>query len=205
MPTKCAPSCCPPTRPSNEAQRGFSLLEVMFSMVILVIGIVGLLSLFALALTTMSAAQDDLIAKQSAVESLEGIYSARNTGQLSFAQINNTNVCTTGTPVVCGVFLTGWQQLKDPGTDGIEGTADDGAVLVLTLPGPSGSLASTATDKIIRPLTYFQRQITITPYFSSGSSTADPDIVNVQVTVQYQTGQLGVRSYSISGLVSRYR
>jgi len=33
----------------------------------------------------------------------------------------------------------------------------------------------------------------------------DPNLVNVQVTVQFENGQLGIRSYSISGMVSRYR
>jgi len=194
----------PKFRSIAHAQRGFSLLEVLFSMVILVVGIVSLLGLFGVALTSMSAAQDDLTAKQEAVESMEGIYSARNTGSLQFAQINNNNVCDTETPPVCGVFLTGWQQLKDPGPDGIEGTADDGTVLTLMLPGPSGSLAPTATDMIERQLDYFQRQITFTPYYDAGQNSPDPNIINVQVSVQFQNGQLGVRSYTINGLVSRY-
>jgi len=195
----------PLIQPNAGPQRGFSLIEVLFSMVILVVGIVSLLGLFGVALTAMSAAQDDLVAKQVAVESFEGIYSARNTGLLTFAQINNTNVCDSSTPPICGVFLTGWQQLKDPGPDGIEGTADDGNVLVLTVPGPSGSLAPGTPDIIQKPLTYFQRQIVFTPYYPTGSATPDPNLMNVQVTVQFENGQLGIRSYSISGMVSRYR
>ena len=133
------------TVPVTKTEQGFSLLEVLFSMVILTVGIVSLLALFATALTSMSSAQDDLMAKQQAIETMESIYSARNTGQLVFDQINSTSACTTATPAVCGVFLTGWQDLKDPGPDGIESTADDGAVLTLVIPGPSGSLAPTAT------------------------------------------------------------
>src|SRR5437867_2328872 len=100
----------------ERGPRGFSLVEFMVAMVVLLVGLLGMLGLFTHSLLAMKFAGDSLIAKQKAREALESIFTARDTQQVSFAQLNNVS---NG-----GIFLNGLQTLKDPGNDGLVGTAD---------------------------------------------------------------------------------
>jgi hypothetical protein len=81
------------------------------------------------------------------------------------------------------------------------GTADDGAVETLTLPGPDG-LLGTADDEI-RHLTSFTRRIDITPLVIGG--TTSPDIRQVAITVRYSTARGWQRSYRVVTYISRFR
>ena len=100
------------------------------AMLVSVIGLVSLLALFSQSVVTMFLVQEELIAKQKVRETLESVYTARNT-QVSFADIETIN---DG-----GIFSDGFQPLKLSGNDGLIGTADDGAVETLLLPGPAGA------------------------------------------------------------------
>ena len=80
-------------RARKQAESGFSLLEVMISMVILTVGLVSLLGVFGLAMATTQTSQQNMIAKQLANEAYESIVTARNSSQLSWSQIQNTSSC----------------------------------------------------------------------------------------------------------------
>src|SRR6202167_1651689 len=130
-----------------QAQRGFTLLEVMIATVVMTIGILALIASFATAVAATASAQEDLIARHKALDAMESIYTARNSQQVPFASINNI---ANG-----GIFLSGAQSLRCAGPDGIVGTADDvdctapdtgvacpGGVECLGLPGPDGVLGN---------------------------------------------------------------
>ena len=51
-------------RSRKQAEEGFSLIEVLISMVILTVGMVSLLGVFGLAMSTTQASQQNMIAKQ---------------------------------------------------------------------------------------------------------------------------------------------
>ena len=70
-------------------QRGFTLAETMIAIVVMSIGIVSLLAVFGTAVASTQNAQENLIARQKALETMESIYTARNTQQITFAQIAN--------------------------------------------------------------------------------------------------------------------
>ena len=76
-------------RVRSSGERGFSLVEVLLAMVILVVGLVSLLGLFAHAIVTMQTSQENLLARQKVREALENIYTARNTQQIVFDDIQN--------------------------------------------------------------------------------------------------------------------
>jgi type II secretory pathway pseudopilin PulG len=175
-------------------QAGFTIAEVMTAMFILTVGLVSVLALFSSAITTMQASQQDMICRQKAKEALESIYTARESAQIGFANINNTT--TSG-----GVFLPGFQNLTVAGPDGLVGTADDGPIETMVLPGPDGQLG-TADDQFIT-LTNYTRQISITPLYSGG--VANPDIVQLAVTICYKNPKGEKRTYEVDSLISRYR
>ena len=167
-------------RPSLMKARsaaGFSLIEVMIAMGLLVVALFALLSMFSYSMATSVRVQDDLIAKQKAREALESIYTARNTGQLAFSQIQNV---ASG-----GIFVAGQQPLKVAGADGLIGTGDDGDVE----PG----------------LANFRRAITIDPILNA-DMTVNRDLRKVTVTVQYPSplGR-GTQSFQLTSYISRFR
>ena len=175
---------------------GFSTLEVLAAMFVITIALTGLLSLFGYAISTMSLMQDLLIAKQKSRETLESIYTARNTSQITFDMIQNVSAPP-------GIFLDGYQPLERPQADGLIGTDDDEDVETLELPGPDGDL-TTPLDNEYRVLDTFQRQIQISPILFADSSV-NPDIRRVLVNIRYNTPMGGQSTYTVESYISRYR
>ncbi len=181
---------------------GFSLVEVLIAMVILMIGLLALLGLFTQAVSSVQYAQEDLIAKQKAREILESIYAARNDSQFSFD--------CTGAPLCLqnvsngGPFADGMQPMLDfKNGDGVAGTPDDGpAIDSYILPGPDGVLGT--ADDVTVQLTNYQRQIQITPIVDAAGNV-NPDLRQITVTVRVQTPGRGNRDYQVGGYISRYR
>lgn len=185
------------SRVRKQAERGFSLLEVVISMAVLTVGLVSLLGVFGLAMASTQTSQQDMIAKQLANEALESIVTARNTSQVSWAQVQNV---ANG-----GIFLDGTNPIYLPGADGIVGTADDATAgeQTLTEPGPDG-IFGTADDVQI-PLTGFQRTILISPVLDSNGDVV-ATLRGVNITVQYATTQANLpKTYVLSSFISQYR
>lgn len=183
---------------TTGGEQGFSLLEATLSAAILTIGIVALLAVFAMAVGSTQTIQLDTIARQKATETLESIFTARETAQLPFAAIQNQSA---GTP---GIFVVGMQPLTDPGPDGLDGTADDVPTAPITVPGPTGTMTGANASTNTISLANFQRQIAI-------SNVTNPDgsvnaaLRQIVVTIQYQVAQGKTRTYSVQALISQYR
>jgi len=96
------------------------LVEAMISVVVLTIGLVAVLSVFAVAVSSMQNVQMDQIARQKATETLESIFTARQTAQLSFASIQNTpnGIFTPGIVYSIPMILVGawliWRARRKP-------------------------------------------------------------------------------------------
>jgi len=180
------------------------LIEVMISAVVLTVGLVSMLAVFGLSLAATQTAQDDLIAKQLATQTLESIFTARDTSQISWSQIQNV---ANG-----GIFLDGFNQILDPGPDGLEGTADDlqslpacpGPSKCLVSPGPDGILGT--ADDVYWPLNNYSRQIVIGP-LNDASGNQYSSLRSVTVTIQYtaSTGTKAPKTYVMSAYISQYR
>ena len=193
---------------SREA--GFSLLEVLFSALILMVGLLSMVAVFGYAVAATQTVQEDQIAKQKAQEMLENIFTARDTQQITFAQIANTPG---------GVFVQGFNPLWDTGPDGLTGTGDDvpfnpavtgcpaginpGGVECIKLPGPDGILGT--PDDTYMVMGNFQRQIQIANWLNP-DGTINPNLKQVTVTVQYtRPGSAQPRIYTVNALVSAFR
>jgi prepilin-type N-terminal cleavage/methylation domain-containing protein len=183
----------------RAGQRGFSLIEVMISIVIMTVGLVSLLGVFGLAMAATQSSEQNAIAKQLANESLESILTARETANIPWSSIQNTG---NG-----GIFLSGAQPIDCAGVDGIIGTADDAACGPQTLqePGPDGIFGT--ADDIFLPLTNYTRTITITE--ATGPPPASnpiPELNVVQITVTYQNpGMKVAQNYTLNTYISEYR
>lgn len=162
--------------------------------VILTVGMVALLGLFTYAISSLQFSKEELVAKQKAREALEAIYSARSTGQISFDQIQNQS---RG-----GLFLDGMQSIKQSGSDGLFGTADDGPDYDYVLqPGPDGDLASASKQY----LTNYKREIKFESlYMDKEKKLLNPDLRQITVTVQYSV-QRWQRSVRVVGMISSSR
>jgi prepilin-type N-terminal cleavage/methylation domain-containing protein len=185
-------------------QRGFSMVEVLVSIVVLTIGLVSMLAMFSVALAATNSANEDMVAKQIAQSTLESIFTARNTSQITFAQIQNVS---NG-----GIFLDGNQVIMDPGPDGLNGTADD-TVTNASCPGPSTCLQFSGQDGVLGtaddtwlPLNNFQRQILITNAFLPNGAI-DNTLRSITVTITYTTTQFKAtqKSYAVGAYVSSFR
>jgi type II secretory pathway pseudopilin PulG len=184
---------------SKNADLGFSLIEVMISAAILMIGLLSLLGVFGLAMASTQQAQQDMIARQLASEAMESLFTARDTAQIPWSSIQNVS---NG-----GIFIDNPQFLpiNNPGADGILGTADDAlaGAAHLTEPGPDG-IVGTADDVQI-PLTNYQRAVAITPVVDINGNV-NQTLRQVTITVQYWVPQRkAAKQYILTGLISSYR
>jgi prepilin-type N-terminal cleavage/methylation domain-containing protein len=190
-----------------SGQKGFSLIECVISMAVLTIGALGLLGVFGVAVKATAASQGDLIARQLASETIEGIYTARNTSEISWAQIQNVS---NG-----GIFIDGFTTVKCAGPDGILDTADDvacltssgatcpnGGVRCLSEPGADGIMGT--SDDVILSLTNFTRQVQIQPLLDVNGNPIQT-LNQVTVTIQYTSPNSSVpKNYVNSEYVSTY-
>ena len=181
----------------STPEKGFSLIEVMFSIALMTVGLVSLLGVFGLAMASTQTSMQNSISKQIANEAMEGILTARETQNLTWGQIANTGVG--------GIFLSGLQPVDCPGADGIIGTADDAACGAADI-RPAGARRNfrnprrhtAAADEL-------SAVIAIAPALDQNGnpmSTLD----TVTITVQYTNPQLRTaQNYTLTTYVSEYR
>jgi prepilin-type N-terminal cleavage/methylation domain-containing protein len=176
-------------RNRRESHAGFTLMETMIALVVLGVGVLALAAILGDGLAYMSMAQDEYIAEQKAAEAVESIYTARDVSQTSWVNINNAS---NG-----GIFVDGPTQLCDPGTDGIEGTADDNCAIPDSIwtPGPDGKLGT--ADDIKLPLGAFTRTILIQ------AIPGRADLRSITVSITYSSGKFK-RTYVLVSNISQY-
>jgi len=178
------------------AARGFTLIEVMVSMVVLTVGLISLLGVLGLAMKATQGSEQLGVSKQLANEALESILTARETSNVQWSQIQNTG---SG-----GIFLAGLNPIYNAGVDGIIDTADDAAsgIQTLDLPGPDGIFGT--ADDVFLPLNNYKRQVDIEPVTSGGQP--DGNLRSITITVQYSTPQFNVpQTYVLTTYISPYR
>jgi prepilin-type N-terminal cleavage/methylation domain-containing protein len=183
----------------TRGEQGFTLVEVMISMVVLTIGLLSMLGVFGIAMASTQTSQENAIAKQLANEAMEGILTARETANVTWAAIQNTG---SG-----GIFVPGFVPVDCAGVDGIIGTADDAACgpQILEQPGSSGVYAGTCPPDVCYPLTNYSRQILISSLFDGGGNLI-PSLRSVTITMQYTTAQLKTpKQYVLTTYISQYR
>lgn len=134
---------------NSRNESGFSMVDVMIAITILLVGVLALVGATTRAIVQTTQSQNALVAKQYASSTIEAIFSARDLDTLGWDAVGNIG----SAEVPGGVFVTGEQDIwPTAGLDGIVGTYDDPA-------GPNGT-AGDGDDGTVAD--GFRREITIT-------------------------------------------
>ena len=162
----------------NKSEAGFTYIDVMIAVVILLVGILALFSAITAAVFQAKGQEQQLNAKQIATSAMESIMSVKETNPLRLGWTRVGNVDPNPVNVANqGIFVTGFQPvMPNAGTDGVIGTGDD-----------------TGT-----PIAGYQRQIVIRdecdadrPSYNCTPAGAFPvKVRSVQITVNYYVGSV---------------
>jgi type II secretory pathway pseudopilin PulG len=197
----------------KQAEDGVSLLEVVISMAVLTVGMVSILGVFGLAMATTQTSQQSMIAKQLANEAYESIVTARNSGQITWDDIQNTG--STNCPITgattCGIFASPlipqpmYQAITTGTYAGILGTTYDQGQPEQTLQDPGTDGIYYTADDVMIPLTGYKRTILISPVTTVGGATVS-SLRSVTITVQYTTAQMNLpKTYILNSYISQYQ
>lgn len=111
----------------NNSEAGFSYIDVMAALMILMIGILALLSGLSGSILQARGHEQQLLAKQVATSTMEAIMSVKETDpdRLGWDAVGNVGANPID-GVDQGIFVTGFQPVfQDAGPDEMVGTADD--------------------------------------------------------------------------------
>lgn len=184
-------------------ENGFSYLDVMVGMVIMLIGCTALVSAVTASVLRARDNQQQLMAKQIASSTLESIFSARDisrtAGVDSWLTVGNVGTNPDpNTSVPQGIFLTGLRPIReDAGPDNVVGTNDDACAA----PGTCTGNTSVVIDG-------FWRQVTITdindPERPSPPFGTWPVMMRrIDIVIKY-VGAGAIREEKVSTIISKY-
>jgi type II secretory pathway pseudopilin PulG len=159
-------------RARRGSESGFTLLEMVVALIVMMIGLLSLAQVLGFALSVSNRGRGVTNAKLLVVSMLEQMENLRNTGQLTYDQIANPGqVDNAGGTFNFGGFPEGFRPVPKPeagpGTDGIYGTADDPSLNAQVYEG-------------------FQRQIEI-------ETLDDNNLKKIVVTLRYRDAGGGQR------------
>ena len=166
---------------TQSEERGFTLLEVLIAMAILVTGLMSMAYGIGLGLAVVQMSTMDTIAREKAREAMEDVFTARDTSTIQFTQI--CNIPTSGSNTNNCLFVNGLEPMYTSDSSGLVNTqasVNQGTLETYVTPGPDGVMGT--ADDITYNLTGFQREIDVTPLSSSDGYT---QLAQVTVTIQY--------------------
>lgn len=165
----------------RNSETGFSYIDVMIAIVILMVGILALLSAMSGSMLQAKGHEQQLLAKQVATSTMESIMAVKETDPIRLGWNAIGNVGSNPDPatgVNQGIFVTGFQPVRmDAGADEVIGTPDDSGV---TLSQISRRITITDVCDPERP----------SPVICSPAGTSAVKMRSVQVTITYYVGAL---------------
>lgn len=187
---------------SPQNQAGFSYIEVMIALVILLVGVLGLTSALSANLIRSYESEKRIIAKQTALSTIESMISARDiqrAGAVSgWETIGNVGANPVN-GVNQGIFLTGFTPIReDLGWDGVAGTADDACA-------GTGSCTVNGKTNSSNIINGFQRKIVITDIEDPDRPSPRNAIARrkIEVTIRYTVNQI-TRDEVMSTIITNY-
>lgn len=192
------------TSPDTCDTAGFSLIEVLVSMLLLTGALLALAQVFTLGLAHASTSSANLVAREKAREAIESVHSARDTRTIAWRQIRNATarmcpgVATPpGWTATGGLFIDGAQPggLHLAGPDGLINTAGDEDVPLERIRHLGADGRMNTADDYQQDLRDYEREV----WICDQSLT----LREVRVTVTYRVGNVQ-RRYRLTTYVSNY-
>ncbi len=186
-----------------KTEDGFSYIDVVIAIVILMVGILSMISALTANLIRLSETEKRIVAKQIALSTIESIISAKEISRPGVIEGWDA-VGNVGTNPVDGVpkgiFLTGWRPIRaEMGWDGVAGTIDDAC----SGEGACAVSGRPANDSAV--MSNFEREIIITDVPDPERPTP-PNAISrrkIEVNIRYFVNQ-AVRRETVSTLVANY-
>lgn len=188
----------------KSRERGFSYIDVMIALVILMVGILASAAALTANLVRSYETEKQVVAKQIALSTIESIFSARDiarTGAISgWNSIGNIGTNPDANGAFQGVFMTDFRPIRqDSGWDGVAGTIDDAC---------NAGAACQVTgrpDNTSEVLNGFERRIVITDLQDAERPTPPHSIARrrIDVTVRYYVNRLQ-REQTVSTIITNY-
>lgn len=183
------------THVPDTGEAGFSLMEAVVAMTVLLVGVLGLAQVFVLGLQHAATSTPNLIAREKSREAIESIHGGRDSRTLAFSNIANSTAsdgCPEGmTPTTGGIFLSDWQPLHRLGNDGLVGTADDANAPYEMGPGPDKRFGTSDDVRLMD----FERQVII--------CDVAPRLRAIIVGVRFRMNNR-VQTYSLTSYISSF-
>ena len=187
----------------NSNQKGFSYIEVMIALVILMVGVLQMASALSANLLRSYETEKRIIAKQLGLSTIESIISARDIAREGALEGWDSIGNVGSNPVdgeYRGVFLNGWCPIReDLGWDGVAGTADDAC--------PAGSICDVSghppnSSEVVQG---YEREILITDIADSERPSPPNPISRrrIEVKIRYFYNTLA-REEIVSTIVTNY-
>jgi hypothetical protein len=155
----------------RKVESGFSFMDVMIAMTILLVGLLSLTAALSAALVRVRESESQYRAKMLALTCVESVYAARDVPVTALAGTSGGSTFfqeQIKNEVNGGIFLDGRTPVYElPGPDGIYGTDDDDGDVI---PGIEREIVITDfTDDTPVSL----RQVTVTIYYQVGRALRD--------------------------------
>lgn len=187
----------------NKNESGFTYIDVMIAITILLVGILGATAAIAASLMRSFETDKQALAKQIANSTLETIFTARDMRRPrsleGWAQIGNEGTNEID-GVYRGVFRNGWTPIRrDPGLDGVFGTDDDACA------GTAGCANFDQTVNNSELVKEFERKVVITDLTTPNRPADVWGILRrqVDITVRYRVNRIW-REEKLSTVITRF-
>lgn len=188
---------------TKKKQSGFSYIDVMIAIVIMMVGILAMVGALSANLIRGMESERRTMAKQLALSTIESIVSAKEIQREGVVEGWDSlrNVLLTPPPgEPNGIFVTGFNPVReDVGWDGVAGTVDDACA-------GSGPCVVPGRPNNTSPLVYgFQREIVITDVIDPERPTPPNPITRrrIDVTIRYFVNQ-ATRTEVTSTIITKY-
>ncbi|MFM9904267.1 MAG: hypothetical protein ACKVQJ_06815 [Pyrinomonadaceae bacterium] len=188
----------------NRTQEGgFSYIDVMIAIVIMLVGVLALAGALSANLVRSMESEKRIAAKQMALSTIESIISAKDIQRAGVVDgwdsIRNVR---TSVPVgeINGIFVTGFQPVRiETGWDGVFGTVDDACA------GSGPCVVSGRPNNTSALVNGFQREIVITDIADSERPSPPNPVTRrrIDVNIKYFVNQ-ATRNETASTIITNY-